>query len=257
MTGESIERWFTALLARHTAPFTSAEFLKAIRALSARYVEQRASLHGSSPFDSAGKRAAFAAFYAPLHLVTTRAIVDELGLAAISLERVVDLGCGTGAAGAAWASSMRAPAAIVGVDHQAWALDEARATWKSLGLRGTTRRGDLVDEARAIVTRPHLLEGTGFVLGWSVNELAPASRDRLLSLLISASARRSRILVIEPIARSAAPWWDDWRRRTAEHGWRADEWTLPASLPAELARLDEAAGFRRHALTARTLACGS
>ena len=61
---------------------TRSEFLKAIRALSARYVERRGALPDRSPLDSAGKRAAFAGFYAPLHFLTVRAVIGGAGRAA-------------------------------------------------------------------------------------------------------------------------------------------------------------------------------
>jgi hypothetical protein len=53
--------WIDRVIERHTQSMTRPEFLKAVRALSARYVEQRAALRDRSPLDSAGKRAAFAA----------------------------------------------------------------------------------------------------------------------------------------------------------------------------------------------------
>ena len=57
-----VDAWVEALQVRHRANLTTPEFLKAVRALSARYVERRAELPDRSPIDSAGKRSAFAAF---------------------------------------------------------------------------------------------------------------------------------------------------------------------------------------------------
>ena len=51
----------------------------------------------------AGKRAAFALFYSPLHFVLTGHVVRELDAARPAPRKILDLGCGTGAAGAAWA----------------------------------------------------------------------------------------------------------------------------------------------------------
>src|SRR5207247_822586 len=65
MNSDQLDQWLEALGARHRSSFTSSEFLKALRALSARYVERRGALPARSPLDTAGKRAAFAAFYAP------------------------------------------------------------------------------------------------------------------------------------------------------------------------------------------------
>ncbi len=70
---------------------TRSEFLKAIRALSARYVERRGVLADRSPIDSAGKRAAFAGFYAPLHFLTVRAVVASPGRPAAGNH--IDRGC--------------------------------------------------------------------------------------------------------------------------------------------------------------------
>ena len=95
------ERFIAALLDRHAAPLRRSEFLKAIRALSARYVERRATLADRSPLDSAGKRAAFAAYYAPLHYLTVGHILDALGSRALDPHRRSRMrhgrgGCGMG-----------------------------------------------------------------------------------------------------------------------------------------------------------------
>jgi len=70
--------WLVALESRHMANLTRQEFTRAVRALSARYVERRNQLPDRSPLDSAGKRAAFALFYAPVHLLTTREAIAHL-----------------------------------------------------------------------------------------------------------------------------------------------------------------------------------
>src|SRR5512140_214757 len=107
---------------------TRPEFLKAIRALSARYVERRGALPDRSAIDSAGKRAAFAGFYAPLHFLTTRHVIAALGGPPAGVASIVDAGCGTGVAGAAWALACTEPPALTGIDLSGWALDEARVT---------------------------------------------------------------------------------------------------------------------------------
>jgi methylase of polypeptide subunit release factors len=155
-----IDEWVAALQTRHRASLTTPEFLKAVRALSARYVERRSELASRSPLDSAGKRAAFAAFYAPLHFLTVREIVRAL--AATQVARIVDLGCGTGAASAAWARDDEAKppddavlgagrrVLLSGIDSNAWAVDECRWNWRQLGARGDVRRGDLVRAAESL-----------------------------------------------------------------------------------------------------------
>jgi len=61
------------------------------------------------------------------------------------------------------------------------------------------------------------------------------------------------VLVVEPIARGAAPWWREWTAAFAQAHAREDEWRVPMRLPALVARLDRAAGLRHDELTARTI----
>jgi hypothetical protein len=254
---DPFDRWLDAVVARHTASLRRPELLKAIRALSARYVESRATLPARSPLDSAGKRAAFAAFYAPLHFLTAREVVRALALDRRSLRRIADLGCGTGAAGAAWAEALRSrDVELHGVDASAWAVTETAWTWGTMGLRGRARRGDFVRAAEAVAARHRHGAGAGVVAGWAVNELDAAARARLLPALVDLAARGTAVLVVEPIARRVSPWWDDWAAAFVVAGGRADEWRFTVALPAPLADLDEAAGFQREELTARTLAAG-
>jgi hypothetical protein len=255
---DDIERgWLAALLARHTASLTRPELLKAIRALSARYVERRADLPGRSPLDSAGKRAAFAAFYAPLHYFTVQAIVRTLPPRR-AMSTIVDLGCGTGTASAAWARSLPGAPPVRGVDRHPWAVDEARWTWPALGVDGRARRGDLVEALRRLVAarRGGDLSTTAILAAWSLNELDAPARDAVLPLLLTASERGATVLVAEPIANAATPWWDAWSAAVIRAGGRADHWRFPMMLPAPLADLDESAGFARQELSAKSLQLG-
>ena len=247
--------WIAALVERHTSALSRPELLRAIRALSARYVERRAELDRRSPTDSAGKRAAFAAFYAPLHYLTVRGVLRELDDSSAGIDQIVDLGCGTGVAGAAWARALPHPVPIRGIDRQGWALDEARWNWAQLGVRGRVHRGDLVGAVREPGGRQSQskTDGTGLILGWSVNELDRASRAALLPALIDTARRGATILVVEPMARSAVPWWDEWVSAFTAAGGRAHEWRLPADLPPILLDLDRSAGFDRRELAARSL----
>jgi hypothetical protein len=242
------------------------DLLKAIRALSARYVERRADLRDRSPIDSRGKRAAFAAFFAPLHFVITREIVRALDLVSPDAESILDLGCGTGVAGAAWAvagprvSNPRSTSGlrpeVAGIDRDRWALAEALWTWRQLGVRGRTRPGDVVREAARLAGR---LRGAAaarhsVIAAWSVNELAPTPRARLLDSLLELARLGAPVLVIEPIARRVSPWWPEWVAGFTNAGGRADEWRFDTPLPPRLGQLSDGAGFRRDALTARSLA---
>ena len=95
------EAWVRDLEARHLADLRFAEVTRALRALSATYVETRHRLGRGAALAGAGKRAAFALFYAPLHFLLMREIVGALPGATGIRTPVVDLGCGTGAAGSA------------------------------------------------------------------------------------------------------------------------------------------------------------
>ena len=252
---ESFDRWLTALDARHRASLKTPEFLKAVRALSTRYVERRDVLSRRSALDSAGKRAAFAAFFAPLHFLTTTHVVHALGADAVALRTIVDLGCGTGVASAAWAQAHRGHPTVVGIDRDSWALEEARWNWRELAIVGRARRGDILQFLRApdVHRSAPTAAGTALLAAWSVNELDGAARRALLPVLLQWASRGAVVLVIEPISRRAAPWWPDWSGAFLGGGGRSDEWDFPAELPAPLATIDEAAGFRREGLKARSL----
>jgi methylase of polypeptide subunit release factors len=172
MTTDRVASWVEALLARHTGDLTRPELLKAIRALSARYVERRAELPSRSPIDSAGKRAAFAVLYAPLHFVTADLVIRALGEASRPRREILDLGCGTGVASAAWAlaaASSGRPALIAGVDRDRWALDEARWNWRALGRKGRATPGDLVGALEKSTRGDAPARGAGLIMGWSAN----------------------------------------------------------------------------------------
>lgn len=247
---DSIEAgWLDALFARHAASLTRPELLKAIRALSARYVERRDQLATRSALDSDGKRAAFAVFYASLHYFTMQRIVREIA-APSPLATIVDLGCGTGTASAAWARSFATGPAVRGIDRHPWAVTEAAWTWRALEVDGRARRGDMSERASL---KTGLSTATAFLCAWSVNELEKDARATLLRGLIDAAERGATVLVVEPIAGSATPWWDDWSAAVTAAGGRADNWRFPADLPPPLADLDEAAGFTRNDLSAKTL----
>src|SRR5260370_24002222 len=112
-----------ALEARHLAELTFSECLRALRAVSSAYVERRARLSAGAALSGAGKRAAFALFYGPLHYLLVHHIVAALGAARDRTSMIVDLGCGIGAAGAAFAGSCSAHP--VGIDPHPLALREA------------------------------------------------------------------------------------------------------------------------------------
>lgn len=245
MGGDPFAAWLDALEKRHLEDLTFAEVRRALQALSSLYVERRGRLGSGAALEGAGKRAAFALYYGPLHFLLVREIVRALGAASPPPGRVIDLGCGTGAAGAAWAVEA-GRATVEGVDRSGWAVDEARWTLARLGLRGQARRGE-------VHTAP-MPDARGAVLAaFTVNELSETDRDRLRGRLLVAAQAGARVLVIEPLARRALPWWPAWEKDFASRGGRADEWRFPAQLPPLIAKLDRAAGLDHRELTGRSL----
>jgi SAM-dependent methyltransferase len=257
--------WVSALELRHLANLRVPEVTRALRALSSAYVERRHTgtdaegrkVRGT--LDSAGKRAAFALFYAPLHFIAVARAIAGLGAGTISPVRrspersrggeggsILDLGCGTGAAGAAWALASGATPSVTGIDQHRWAIDEARWTYAHFGLRGRARIGD-------ITKLPAGRAGDAIVAAYVLNEMGDTARRRVEDLLLAAASRGARVLVVEPISRAITPWWSETAARIVEHGGRADEWRVSIDLPPLLRTLDHAAGLDHRELTFRTL----
>jgi len=249
----ALGHWLSALDTRHRANLTRQEFTRAVRALSARYVQRRGQLPERSPLDSAGKRAAFALFYAPLHFLTAQALLTRAGVR-IDLAQLTDLGCGTGVCGAAWAGLHDVPPGLTGIDSHPWALDEARWNWRTLGLRGHAVRGNLVTAARALLRKTDTALGTtGIMAGWSINELSKTDRADLLTTIDQLMDRGATVAILEPLAREVTPWWDEWAARLERHGIFAGDLKADVDLPAPLADYSDAAGFRKKELGARAL----
>jgi SAM-dependent methyltransferase len=243
--GPSVDRWLEALEARHLAALRFAEVSRALRALSSAYVERRDRLGHGAALDGGGKRAAFALFYGPLHFLTAARVVAQLPDVP-RVDTLVDLGCGTGAVGAALATALSHTPRLVGIDRHQWAVAEAARTYEHFGLRAQMRREDAVRAAWP--TRRTLL-----VAAWFANELDDDGRARLLDRLLRAQRHGASVLVLEPIARRVAPWWDAWADAVRQRRGRADEWRFPADLPDLVRRLDRAAGLSHAELTARSL----
>ncbi|HEX7138754.1 MAG TPA: class I SAM-dependent methyltransferase [Vicinamibacterales bacterium] len=240
----ALQNWLAALEKRHLADLTFAEVSRALRALSSVYVERRSRLATGAALSGAGKRAAFALFYGPLHFLLVDAIAHGLQIDGHRAS-VVDLGCGTGAAGSALAAAVSAPR-VIGIDRSQWALDEARATYREFGLAASLRRGD-------VATHRLPANRATFLAAFLMNELPDVQREDLLQRLFDRAARGDRVVVVEPIAGSVSPWWNPWQERARAAGGRADEWRFRVDLPPIVARLDRAAGLDHRELTARTL----
>ena len=251
--GDRFANWLAALELRHLANLRVPEVTRALRALSSAYVERRrAGASGGTgqqvlgALDSAGKRAAFALFYAPLHFIAVTEVIRAHGARRGAPKTILDLGCGTGAAGAAWALESQPDATVIGIDRHPWAIDEAHWTYQQLGVRGRARQGD-VTRAPA----PH--RGGAVLAAYLLNELPDPARIRIEHRLVDAASHGVRVLVIEPIARGVAPWWDDFSARVTAAGGRADEWRIPIDLPPLLEKFDRAAGLNHRELTFRSL----
>ena len=257
---EAFDRWLRALEARHLADLTFTEVARALRALSSTYVERRQRLAEGAALAGAGKRAAFALFYGPLHYLLIREIVRALPGAtahgpataghyvreSVRVPTLVDLGCGTGAAGAAWAAACDAQPQIIGIDRHPWALTEAAQTYRDFGLQASVRRGDA-----AVARFPK--SPAALLAAFTVNELPDEARDVLLRRLIDRAAGGDRVLIVEPVAGFVTPWWNRWREVVAAAGGRDDRWRIRIDLPAIVAKLDRAAGLDHRELTARSL----
>lgn len=236
--------WVEALERRHRQALTFAEIRRGLQALSSLYVERREKIAGGAALEGAGKRAAFALYYGPAHFLLVRAIVRSLHAGSRGPRTVADIGCGTGVAGAAWA--IETGATVDGIDRSGWAVEETRWTLARLRLRGTARKGDAADAP--LPTGP-----AAVVAAFSVNELDAPARARLLSTLREAPAGGVRVLVVEPLARRALSWWDEWAGVFTAAGGRQDEWRFEAALPESVAALGRAAGLDTRALGGRSL----
>jgi len=241
---ERFNHWISRLEERHFADLTFQEVSRSLRALSSTYVERRNRLDAGAALSGKGKRAAFALFYAPLHFLLVREIAQRMPHPP-SGSTIVDLGCGTGAAGAAWASSVGATR-ILGIDCHPWTLDEAARTYRDFGLAGRTQKADV-----ATVTLPK--PPASFLAAFTMNELAEPERNALFERLL---ARQSAVLVVEPLAGFVAPWWNRWAEVFEKAGGRTDTWRLSVPLPDIVAKLDRASGLNHRELTGRSLWIG-
>jgi hypothetical protein len=243
----SFDTWLRDLEGRHLADLRFAEVSRALRALSSTYVERRRAIQDGAALSGAGKRAAFALFYGPLHYLTISEVVRRLDAGPVGHgTTIVDLGCGTGASGAAWAGGTAGSAAVLAIDRHPWALSEAARTYRHFNVPVRSRQADFTSAG---------WPGTraAFLAAFAVNEVPGPARDRLLGRLIERAGRGDAVLIVEPLARSAAPWWREWEKAFAVAGGRADEWRFRADLPDVVSRLDRAAGLNHRELTARTL----
>ena len=240
------DAWLGALTERYLTRFRVQEITRAVRALSSAYVERRSTARASA-LGTQGKRAAFALFYGPLHYLAVRQIVDRLDAAAPAPRVILDLGCGSGAAGSAWAVSGTGRSTVSGIDRHPWAIAEARWTYRACGLKGRATTGNLATRVLRCSSRDAV------IAAYVLNELSDDDRRQLVDAMVCASEHGTRVLVMEPMAKRLTPWWDKTAERVLATGGREDAWRLPVDLPDPLSLLDRAAGLNHQVLTCRTL----
>src|SRR6476660_9801081 len=114
MHDDEFAHWLEALERRHLASLNFSEVRRAVQALSSLYVERRERIDTGAAFAGAGKRAAFAMYFAPLHFLLVREIVRALPAKIPEGVSILDLGCGTGVAAAAWAIESSKETKVVG-----------------------------------------------------------------------------------------------------------------------------------------------
>lgn len=242
----TFNRWFEKLVQRHERNLTFQEIRKALQALSSVYVQRRDKLKKGAALDSAGKRAAFAVFYGPLHYLFMRAILQELDTNPGSVKNILDLGCGTGVGSAAWSVLGGGKATVDGIDLNKWATDECRLTYQAFGLQGKTRTGNLAGAK---------LPGAGgaIVAAYAINELADGPREEMLKKLLKAGANGAKVLIVEPIATTPVPWWQEWAEAFEAQGGVSQTWKIPVDLPDHLKLLDKASRMNHQVLKGRSL----
>lgn len=237
-----VESWLAGAVAR-AAPLTFSEIRRGVQALSERYVARR---EPGNALGSPAKRAAFASYFAALHLATAFGAARALPeLALRDVSRIVDLGAGTGAAGAGVALALPSPPAILALDRSAFALAEARRTFAAFRLRGEVRRAQLP------AGLPKLGRGDLAVLGWFLNECSPEARERVLRMLERALHAGARALLLEPLSGRVVPWWDEVAARLGALGLATGAVRWPMERPSFVAAMDRAAHLDHRELGAR------
>ncbi len=243
-------RYLDALLNRHLKDLKFGELTRALRALSTGYVEKREERGLARALDGRGKRAAFALYYGATHFLAADVLVRDLDLGfsfgGPGRAVILDLGCGTGVCGAAWALGSKNPTSLIGADRSSFALHEARWTYQTLRVKGETSRS--ITEALDAGRRPE-----GIVIGWTLNELDDAKRDLIAERVLPWVLKGSRLLVIEPVSKRVAPWWDAWTKRFPVERCSVLEKKLTLDLPPKIALLARSAGLSTDATVVRVL----
>lgn len=242
----TVDAWYDALQKRHLKSLTFQEVRRAVQALSKIYVQNRHRLSEGAVLSGAGKRAAFALFYGPIHLLFLRQLIEALHIEPNSIRNVLDFGCGTGIGGAAWALATDSSPRINGVDLNSWATSEAQWTYRFFGLNCKTTKGDAT----------HALGKKSWdvmIAAYAINELPEEVRNQALSQVLKRADEGKGILIIEPIAKKQIPYWKRWSQEFEKRGGRSDEWGFELPMPEQLALLDKASGLNHRRMKGRSL----
>jgi len=245
---DRVPRYLQAIQDRHFKDLKFSEVTRALRALSSGYVEKREEGGLARALDGRGKRAAFALYYGTTHFLATEALVRELdlGFSGGGRPTLVDLGCGTGVCGAAWALGSESATTVIGADRSSFALHEARWTYQTLRLKAETSRS--ITETLEAVRRPE-----GIVIGWTLNELDDERREAIALRLLHWAGKGARLLVIEPVSKRVAPWWDPWVAKFPKATCAVMEKRLRLPLPPKVALLARSAGLSADETVVRVL----
>lgn len=241
-----LDAWLAATRGR--APeLATRDLRKGVRALSSLYVERRRHGGAAAAFEGSAKRAAFATFYAALHFLTAYHAAARFLARGEAPARIVDAGAGTGAAGAAVACALGGRSPILALERSGWALGEARHTYAAFALTARFRR------VRLPAGLPRPRRGDLLCAGWFLNECDPPVRESLLAWLEAGSRAGAGVLVLEPLAHHAAPWWEDAASRLASAGVSSAVCKVAIRRPELVAELDRAAGLDHREVGARLL----
>jgi len=237
--------WINTIFDRWLSELTYKEIARGLKSLSDDYVKRRDRIRYKA-LAGRGKQAASVLYYGVRHFVIARETLVALGGDENVPELIVDLGCGTGVAGAAWFLHCRGQQKVVGVELNPHIIREAEYTYKCLNITGKVIRCHL---SKYRWPKPPLC----VIAAFTINELNDGDRELLWSNLERQVKASSRVLIIEPLATRITPWWQEWVERVKALGGRTGEWHFDVELPEPVYRLGKSAGLQPDELGARVL----